>query len=546
MGAFGLPEPLLRSHARPHARQEPLPGEWREQEGLLLAVAAAVLAEARESAAGRQILASVIGRGLLPQLCRDLARTDAGAAGMAALLAARLDSSFLEGLGASAGPPRALTREEETALAEWLRLAAAAAERLLSASCDLRLRASLALAWGRLAKLAGEATAWLEDEDPRVRANAVESLWGRSDEQAVSIFTRKLEDTHQRVAANAAVGLYLAGRAESVLALWKMTRHAHPARRAAAVWAIGRTGDARFLPLLGEMRQMKAASVTLLRNVVLARERIRQTEELPREAIELRLDGIPSQGGFRCIAHLPAGRSESAPPFRPTDFALEINGLPIWDYRAWRSSLSGPSPFSLAVPAPAAELAAQRAAGIIAEAGESAQALFRFALGYDGSPPDIATSGSVFGLSTSSPSGAWLASGSAASGEMLRRAARRLAAESSRARIIVAVERGAPEWLGQVLPASARESASLGISLIVLHEPASLDDGVLGLLRDAGAQAVAVPDASFAKALRDLLESADEAWCIESPGVRAEDAGHVKLLLRSGWFQGQAEAGRVG
>ncbi len=545
MSATGVPEHLLRHEAGPRARREQEAGRRSEPDSLLLALAAAVLLEGKENAAARQVLARVIGRGLLPQLCRDLARTDAGAAGIAALLAARIHPSSLDSLRSAASQPRTLTSDEESALAERLRLAAAAAERFLDASGDVRLRSSLALAWGRLAKLAGEGAVWLEDEDPRVRANAVESLWGRCDSQAVQIFTEKLDDPHHRVAANAAVGLYLAGRTESFLALWNMARHADSSRRAAAVWAIGRTGDARFLPLLGELRRMKAAPVSLLRNIVLARERIRQAEELPRETLDLRLDGIPAQGGFHCTVCLPGKRSGAAPPLRPTDFALEVNGHVAWEYRAWRSSLSGPDAFCLAVSAPGAEQAAQRAAEIAAEAGESAKALFRFALGYGGAAPADAMTGSILGLTNASPSGDWFASSSAAWSEMLRCAARRMASQSSRALIVVAVERGAPEWLGRALPASAQEAASQGAILTVLYEPSSLDAAALDGLRAAGGQAVTVAASGLGSALRALLESNEEAWLIEAPSVRAEDVRRLKLVLRSGWFCGEAGAERA-
>ncbi len=288
---------------------------------------------------------------------------------------------------------------------------------------------------------------------------------------------------------------------------------------------------------------MKAAPVTLLRNVVLARERIRQVDELPRENVDLRIDGLPAEGVFRCAAHLLRELDEEPPPLRPTDFALFVNGHPVWEYRAWRSSLAGPDAFCLAAPGPEAEMAAQRAAAIVAEAGESMKGLFRLALGYDGGTAEQAKTGDILGLS-SAPSGAWFAASPAAWEELIRRAARRLAEQSSRPCLVVAVERGCPEWIRHALPSSARESASLGLNFAVLHEPASLGAEVTAQLHDAGAQTAVTTADGFADALRVLLDSPRETWILEAPAVLAGTVRQVKLVLRSGRFRGEAERER--
>src|SRR5947209_7440411 len=51
----------------------------------------------------------------------------------------------------------------------------------------------------------------LEEQNDRVRANAVESMWGISSAYAAALLRRSANDANNRVAANAAVGLHLIG-----------------------------------------------------------------------------------------------------------------------------------------------------------------------------------------------------------------------------------------------------------------------------------------------------------------------------------------------
>lgn len=545
MSALGVLDSFVRSRRTPSARGEPAGGDWLDQDALLMAVAGVLLAEGKDSQMTRQVLARLLRRGLLGEVLALLARTDPGAVSLALQLAARLDPAAARTLRPASGQPRRVSAEEQAALAEWLRLAAYAVEKLDAAQEDRHLRSRLALAWGRLSRIAAEGEAWLDDSDSRVRANAVESLWGRSDPQAVELLARKLDDPHHRVAANAAVGLYLAGRAESVSALASMARHEDHARRAAAVWAMGRTGDARFLPLLAELRRSKAAPVSLLRNIVLARERIRQAEELPRETVEIRLEKIPSKGQLRFMARLRGGASDNAAPLRPTDFALECNGHGVWDYRAWRSSLAGPDALALAVAGDSAEHAAGLAAEIASEAGGAAPGLLRLALGYENRRSDTVRAGDILGLGQGPASAEGFAAEPVGWAAMIGRAARRLSANHGRVLLAAVVERGAPEWLGPALAASARDCAALGVHFTVLHEPAALEPALLEALRAAGGAAIPAPGGGFAAALRALIEAPEEAWFIEAPTLRAEDVRGMKLFLRSGWLRGEAEAQRA-
>lgn len=111
---------------------------------------------------------------------------------------------------------------------------------------DERLRSKAALLSGRLARQLPKQTALLKDVDPRVRANAVESLWGRRDVESLQMLREASRDEHHRVASNGLYGLYLAGDIACVRGILKLARDTIIARQLSAIWLIGRTADFRF------------------------------------------------------------------------------------------------------------------------------------------------------------------------------------------------------------------------------------------------------------------------------------------------------------
>jgi len=304
------------------------------EDGILFLTALALLRETRDSGKARRLTAALLSRGLLGPVCRELARADPGAASGALLLAEKVDPELGRLIFSEAsGPPRVSTLHLE-AIVEAARLVAEAARRAGAWEPDARLRAKLALVWGRLEGLARLGDKYFEDPDPRVRADAVESLWGRDDEQALAHYRRGLQDGAPRVAANACVGLYLAGETEALRELHSLAQHPEAPFRAAAAWAMGRTGDPRFLPLLAEMRRSSPAPVIVLKNVVQARERILASERLPRTEVAVTITGMPESGELSLLvrAEGDCGMEE----LRPAHWGLEVNGVTVWDYRASR------------------------------------------------------------------------------------------------------------------------------------------------------------------------------------------------------------------
>ncbi len=120
-------------------------------------------------------------------------------------------------------------------------------------SPDPDVRARAATLYGRASRNVEWVRSRLAEADPRVRANAVESLWGERSEAAQAVLKEASRDRHHRVAANALIGLDQAGAREVAASLKKMAASEEPMARAAAAFAMGRTGRGEYVPLLEAM-----------------------------------------------------------------------------------------------------------------------------------------------------------------------------------------------------------------------------------------------------------------------------------------------------
>lgn len=112
---------------------------------------------------------------------------------------------------------------------------------------DERIRSKAVLLTGRVARKLPKSMQLLRDHDPRVRANAVESLWGRTDAETIQILKEASLDPHHRVACNALLGLYQAGNLASIHGIVKMANDPDVGRQLAGIWLLGQTRDPRFV-----------------------------------------------------------------------------------------------------------------------------------------------------------------------------------------------------------------------------------------------------------------------------------------------------------
>lgn len=143
-----------------------------------------------------------------------------------------------------------------------------------------------------VARLIEEAT------DPRVRGNAVESLWGNNHPEATKLFWKCVEDRQNRVVGNAIVGLFLGGEDKVVGLLKRLAQNSEPEFRMTSAWTIGRTGGTEFLPELSPLIKDDNPKVraTALRSLQTIRqiERLRRPSAAPAETLPVNDQPIPT------------------------------------------------------------------------------------------------------------------------------------------------------------------------------------------------------------------------------------------------------------
>jgi hypothetical protein len=145
--------------------------------------------------------------------------------------------------------------------------------RLLSQCPNARVRSKAALLIGRIIRNPQWANKGATESDPRVSANAVESLWGLKTPAAREAFLSAAMNQHHRIAMNGIVGLYLMGEPASIPFLFHLSRSENPLARASAAWAMGHLEDPRFLPRLS--RLMEDADPTTRKRAFRSLSRIR-------------------------------------------------------------------------------------------------------------------------------------------------------------------------------------------------------------------------------------------------------------------------------
>lgn len=120
-------------------------------------------------------------------------------------------------------------------------------------SHDPRISARATLFVGKRVQSADWTARQLSRSDPRIRANAVEALWGVKTSTAMHLFEECVKDPHNRVAGNALVGLHIGGREDAIERVIEMSNDDHPERRITSAWAMGRLAVDGFAERLTEM-----------------------------------------------------------------------------------------------------------------------------------------------------------------------------------------------------------------------------------------------------------------------------------------------------
>ncbi len=160
---------------------------------------------------------------------------------------------------------------------------------------DDRIRSKAVLLSGRVGRRLPKSSQLLRDADARVRANAVESMWGRTDKESIQFFKEASQDTHHRVAGNALLGLYQAGDIGAVQRITKMVGDSDIGRKLAGIWLMGKTQDPRFA---NYVQLVLAVSTGREKFALLKAGRmIKQRKDELLKRPQLRLEAIRSERG---------------------------------------------------------------------------------------------------------------------------------------------------------------------------------------------------------------------------------------------------------
>jgi hypothetical protein len=126
--------------------------------------------------------------------------------------------------------------------------------RYLAHHPSAHLRSKIALLVGRANPDVERVRSLMATSDGRLRANAVESLWGSSDPAVLELFRSAANDPYSRVAVNALVGLSRAGdmAAHERLARWASFEDSP--RRAGALWALAELRKHPWAPRRGKAK----------------------------------------------------------------------------------------------------------------------------------------------------------------------------------------------------------------------------------------------------------------------------------------------------
>lgn len=200
-------------------------------------------------------------------------------------------------------------------------------------SSDPQMRSKAVLLIGRSSRSIQWAQSRLAEIDPRIRANAVEALWGLDTAEAKVVLRAAAGDCNNRVAGNALFALYAMGDTTSISDLLKMAASDSPQFRSSAAWAMGETGDPRFSETLGRLMSESSSFVRKRAFAELSRlkaaAKARQGREWRVAARLLPVSGSMRQFGFE--ASPPDGGA--APLLLPTRFILSEDGQPVTQYQ---------------------------------------------------------------------------------------------------------------------------------------------------------------------------------------------------------------------
>ncbi|SPE42357.1 conserved hypothetical protein [Candidatus Sulfopaludibacter sp. SbA3] len=207
----------------------------------------------------------------------------------------------------------------------------------------------------------------LNEADPRIRANAIEALWGLDSEDARALLLTATRDGNNRVAGNALVALYRLGDHSVIPDVVKMADHESALFRSTAAWVMGESCDPRFTENLAKcLRDSNAAvrtrALSALGSIKAALAQSRQGEQWAVSG--LMLDWAAAKNTRRMQVSVAGEETRGHPHILSTQFIVSESGRLVMEYRVLerlvaesmsvvfavpRAAVAGESPWSRGV-----------------------------------------------------------------------------------------------------------------------------------------------------------------------------------------------------
>jgi hypothetical protein len=225
-----------------------------------------LLAEKTEKSAGVQYVAGLLFAGNL--LIAPLLDEDALPLGAAIALARNLataepvlDARLLRKLLTNAGGEVQTIKVSAAlralrlvaAISDCTRLSSYLIQLLRHPSVEVQSRVVLLL--GRANLNLSRVKTFLSSENPRMRANTVESLWGHQSGAVQEVLRGAINDSCGRASMNALVELCRQGDREAFERIGKAAASSDAVQRSRSAWAMGQSGDPEFGPLLDNLAE---------------------------------------------------------------------------------------------------------------------------------------------------------------------------------------------------------------------------------------------------------------------------------------------------
>jgi hypothetical protein len=224
------------------------------------------------------------------------------------------------------------------------------------------IRSKAALVIGRVSKTPHVTQEFLSEPDPRVRANAIEALWGMDSAKARAVLREAADDPNNRVAGNALLGLYRVGDTFAISRILQLAEHPKPEFRTTAAWVMAQTGSPRFLPALTQMVREtdRNARAWVFRAITNLKRAGSGAAGLAPLRVHLTGRSFPSGGPVTLQAAIASEDGKELPGLPATSIVVWENSRMVADYSV--RPLARPASLGLVLVLP------------LAEAGDRAQA----------------------------------------------------------------------------------------------------------------------------------------------------------------------------